>query len=590
MTPLEVRDWCLNYLSSNYPGGQLSLLNKALGLMPSEVEAAPRVAPPLNPEYPARLVVLVGLTDITYLDWLIDQPEIKKEVRRFIILINNEQDVCNILHNPRMPSYLASPFFKFILCPGLENAKPLLFSILKQPEYSKVMDSAQLFPNCAANEHDAAVHEAFCNGFMETVFHVYHNYGRIDDSLEGVRSTLLNSESLRTCPGIQSLRNAAKGRAAAIIGAGPSLDADIKTLAKNRDKLIIYAADAAVKPLLKAGITPDFTTSIERGNLYQIPFWKDLPPIDTTLVFFPVVHPEVLKLYPGPKRIVYRNYSYYAYFEKNWPKGLMQSGGSTSHLANRLASYMGCDNVILVGIDSVYEKHATEDTYRSHCHNLGHGEWAEYHPLQYFHDSKNHAPSFDCVLNSGKLGKTNITYHQWAKEFSEDVLNLNAVGRIFTAAKEGIQIPNVPFMGLVEFCEKLSEYDSNSRKFPIGDIQLNREFSQKGLLRQVSSWLNVITGILESTSSIPNLTMNDVGLVHNVIHHRLLQDHMFVGFIIQNCAAEFYKLENKWSALPLNLSEALPERLSILRDHALLYEKVLGKLKKIVENPEEEIK
>lgn len=590
MTSTDTRALCIEYIKNNYPPGQFGLLNNALSLAPTEVEKAPQQMLPFDPFYPPRLVAILGLTDLSYLDWLITQDIIKNEVKRFIILVNNAQDVSNLLSNPRLINFLTSPQFKFILCPGKENCKPMLFNILKHPEFSKIMDQAQLFPNAAADPEDSAVHEYFGNIYNETVFHVYHNYGRIDDSLEGVRSTLLNGERILTTHGIQDLKDKAKGLTACIVGAGPSLDADIDTLAKNKDKFVIFAADAAVKPLLKAGIEPHFTTSIERGNLYQRPFWENLPPINTTLVYFPVVHPEVLSLYPGPTRIAYRNYSYYAYFEKSWPKGLLQSGGSTAHLANRLAFYMGCEKVILIGIDSTYENKPGTDLYRSHCNNLGHGYWAEYHPLEYFQKEKKHAPHIEAVSNDESKVITNVTYHQWAKEFAEEVISLNANGRLFTAAAKGIQIPGVTYEPLDSFCSKLPKIDNMPQFKPEGPVKVNREFSHKELRQNVRGWLSALDGILKYTSNVDKLTRNDVALTHNFIHHKFLQDHCFVGFVIQNCAAEFYKLENEWSSMPADLNLALEDRMDLLRRHALLYKKVLGKLEKILDNPQEEVK
>lgn len=589
MSATEDRDLCIKYIKERYPPGQLNLLSNALTLEPKPVEQALRHMLPFDPNYPPRLVGILGLTDLSYLEWLITQDIIKKEVKRFIILVNNAQDVANLLNSPNFKYFLTSPQFKFILCPGKENCKPLLFNILKNPEFSKIMDQAQLFPNSAAEPEDAEVHEYFGNAYNETVFHVYHNYGRINDSLEGVRSTLLNGSRILTTHGIQDLKNKARGLSACIVGAGPSLDADIETLAKNKDKFIIFAADAAVKPLLKAGIEPHFTTSIERGNLYQRPFWEGLPKINTTLVYFPVVHPEVLSLYPGPTRIAYRNYSYYAYFEKSWPKGLLQSGGSTSHLANRLAFYMGCEKVILIGIDSTYEKHPTEDTYRSHCNNLGHGYWAEYHPLEYFQKEKRHAPSFEALANDGTNVMTNVTYHQWTKEFAEEVISLNAKGRMFTAAAKGVQTPGIEYVPLEQFCDTLPKIAQLPQLLPEGPVKVNRDFTHKELRQNVRGWLAALDKFLTYTSNVDKLTPNDIALSHSFIYHKFLQDHCFVGFVIQNCAAEFYKLENEWSSMPADLSIALPDRLDLLRRHALLYQKVLGKLEKIIENPNEEI-
>ena len=58
-----------------------------------------------------------------------------------------------------------------------------------------------------------------------------------------------------------------KGRLAempiAVIGSGPSLDISVKQLAKEREKLIVFAADSALPCLHAHGIAPDATFSID---------------------------------------------------------------------------------------------------------------------------------------------------------------------------------------------------------------------------------------------------------------------------------------------------------------------------------------
>ena len=304
MTNNEVKEWCLKYIASRYPREQFNILTQIAELPESTPVIRDKIMLPINQDYPARLVVIMGVGDLSYLDFLIEQPEIKSQVKRFIIVENSPEAIRNYLHNPRFKNYLVDPAFKFILGVPKEQANAYLFNILKEPDFSRIMDLAQIFPVLDAPQEERDVYEYIASRYMETRFHVYHNYGRINDSLEGVRATLLNQEHLMHCPGIEDLKDSMKGVPAIVVAAGPSLDYQIENLKKYHQKAIIIAADAAVKPLLKHGIIPDYCTSIERGNLYQIPFWKDLPPIKTELVFFPVVHPEVLKLYPGPKRVV----------------------------------------------------------------------------------------------------------------------------------------------------------------------------------------------------------------------------------------------------------------------------------------------
>jgi hypothetical protein len=53
---------------------------------------------------------------------------------------------------------------------------------------------------------------------------------------------------------------------AVIVGAGPSLDEAIETLHLIRDKVILFSAGTALRPLLRQGITPDFHCELENGG------------------------------------------------------------------------------------------------------------------------------------------------------------------------------------------------------------------------------------------------------------------------------------------------------------------------------------
>jgi hypothetical protein len=56
---------------------------------------------------------------------------------------------------------------------------------------------------------------------------------------------------------------------AVIVGAGPSLDASLETLHRIRDRVVLFSAGTALRPLLRNGILPDFHCELENGN--QVP-------------------------------------------------------------------------------------------------------------------------------------------------------------------------------------------------------------------------------------------------------------------------------------------------------------------------------
>jgi len=580
----------VSFIASQYSEGQASLVRQASLMVPSVVdESELDTALPYSDTKIPRLVVFCGLPGLKFLSDYCKSKFVRETVKGIIIIENNPQKVCNLLNDRRFIQFLSSPIMRFILCPGMENVKPLFFNVLKEPEFSRIMQSAMCFPyeHESVTAADKEVYEHIANTYEETMFHVFHNYGRIDDSLEGVKATLLNVKNLLSKEGIKSLKDKAKGLTAVIVGAGPSLDKDIEILAKNKDKFIIIAVDAAVKPLLKHGIEPHFATSIERGNIYQKPFWEGLPPINTQLVYFPVVHPEVLSLFPGPLRPVYRNYTYFGYFEYSWPKGMMHSGGSTSHLANRLAVHLSCKEIVYIALDNSYEKHPTEDSYRSHCNSLGYEEWAGFHPIEYFNKEKNHAPAYQVTAFDGSAVMTNITYHQWAKEFAEEIIVLGLAGKVYHTNPKAVAIPGVTYAPLLSIVDSLESIVNYPDFKGTGTVDQYRIWDNKHLINSFEGWLQYAKTVIKWCDEGQELKLEGleakclIATIHDFLDQKFTKDNLFIAFIVQNCAAEYYESTNAWYALPNDLSEKVSERLQVLKDRVMLYETVLTKLLKV---------
>ena len=527
---------------------------------------------------PPRLAVIAGIGSIHYLEKICNDPLINQETQQIIVVENDPKVVTHLIHHPKFLKYLSSPHIKFIFLFEGEQFKAALFNLLKQPALSRIMqDGGVYFNNNEPDEERKKFYSTLDPLFAETIFHVYHNYGQIHDSIEGVSATFGNHLFTLENPGIQSLKGVAKGRACLIVGAGPGLDKEIETIKANREKFLIIAADAAVKPLLKAGIEPELTTSIERGNIYQKPFWEGLPKINTQLVCYPVVHPEVISIYPGPKRCVYRNYSYYAYFEKSWPRTMLASGGSTSHLAFRLASWMQADPIIFVGVDSAYEE-TSPGLYRSHAHGLGYEQWAESHPIEYFSKENKHTPALDAEAFDGSIVKSNITYHQWAKEFVEDLMIYGLEDKVYHVNPKAVKIHGMVLASLSGLSASIEAPTEPLDLFKKGPHRDCRPWTHDTLRRNLVGW-HRLAKLLESLTrkAIDEKIAYPEFLAHSYHLHnqKFLEDDMFVSFVVQNCAAEFYKLQNHWYSYSLKVDEDLLEKVGVLRAHFELYEYVI---------------
>ncbi|MBF0635486.1 MAG: DUF115 domain-containing protein, partial [Nitrospinae bacterium] len=160
-----------------------------------------------------------------------------------------------------------------------------------------------------------------------------------------------NMSRLRSAKSVNSLKGAAKGRGAFIVGAGPSLDRDVITLSAPHGCVVI-STDTALPALLSAGVTPHFvvTADPQAQSLHHFTFAGryDLP-----LILTPTASSQVVEKWVGPMYAGFVNTDRLSGDAKELADRLggFKSGGTVSALALETAIIMEADPVILVGQD-----------------------------------------------------------------------------------------------------------------------------------------------------------------------------------------------------------------------------------------------
>jgi len=171
-----------------------------------------------------------------------------------------------------------------------------------------------------------------------------------------MRNLTQNVGDYARCAGIADLADAARGRAAIVIAAGPSLHRQLDLLAEPglRDRFVIIAVQTVLKPLLQRGIRPHFVTALDYHEMSRR-FYEGLTAEDVegvTLVAEPKCNPAIVEAFPGDKRFVGDNILDQLLGENLAKENTRLTPGATvAHLAYYLARHLGCDPVILVGQD-----------------------------------------------------------------------------------------------------------------------------------------------------------------------------------------------------------------------------------------------
>lgn len=539
---------------------------------------------------PARILLMLGICNPVLIAELLNNEVLSRETFKFFVFENNPEFAAWAFQNADLTQVLSHWKTEWFICETVASVRPALFRALKPESVCSMMLNVQVYQREFPHPQEALTFYAKVPGlYTETAYHVLHNHGRVEDSMFGVDLTFKNRQFILSKPGILDLKDHYRGQSALIVGAGPSLDQEIQTIKKYNDRFVVIAADAALKPLLAAGIRVDYVTSIERHNIFQLPFFQGIDQkVDAELIAFPVVHPDVLSSYPGNVRLVYRNYSFFAYFEKAYPKGILRCGGSTSHLGVRLADYMGCRRVFLIGCDSAYEE--KDGKFRSHCSGTGYPEWGEFLPLEDFKTVREHAPALTAYDNLGRVVTTNITYFQWAKEYSEELAVLGQRLSIKNTAKSGLAFDGVPYVDLAEAAEALSPMDIEKPAYP-ERAYFNRTWDHKELKANFEAYLGISRAILEEADAL--LKMDEIPLnryqgLFLLYTGRLFTEDLFVAWVIQICARNFFELDNLWWAYDLDPTKDLRGKTESLFFKVKVFEDVLTKLLAIIEESKSE--
>ncbi|MEE8459870.1 MAG: 6-hydroxymethylpterin diphosphokinase MptE-like protein, partial [Phycisphaerales bacterium] len=177
-------------------------------------------------------------------------------------------------------------------------------------------------------------------------------------SVDTVRNLLLNIDHYAGGAGIVDLEQAAAGRLAITVSAGPSLHRSLDLLAKPglRDRAVIIATQTTLRPLLAAGIRPHFVTALDFHEISKR-FYEGISADDVrgvTLVAEPKAHPVILDVFPGPVRCCASVFLDQLLGEHRRPMGELPAGATVAHLAVYLARFLGCNPIAMVGQDLAF--------------------------------------------------------------------------------------------------------------------------------------------------------------------------------------------------------------------------------------------
>lgn len=171
----------------------------------------------------------------------------------------------------------------------------------------------------------------------------YVSRGRSDFIAYREQALRDNRELVAADPRVDQLKGSLQGERILVAAAGPTLSDHFEELRASRESLI--AVDAALKPLLEAGVVPDFVVTQDSVD-YSIRAFFDVRPAalqTCRLIYFPASAHEVVSGWQGAR--------FCAEQGAFGAPGTLWSSGSVLHPAVDLALCLGASEVRLFGAD-----------------------------------------------------------------------------------------------------------------------------------------------------------------------------------------------------------------------------------------------
>jgi len=167
------------------------------------------------------------------------------------------------------------------------------------------------------------------------------------------KNILHNLPTYVSTPSTDIFKNKFMGKPALCVAAGPSLRKNMALLQKIRKHVIVIAVQTVLKPLLAAGIEPDFVTSLDFSHVCKR-FFEDVGKLpNTCLIAEPKAHWDVIDCYRdiGPIAILANDFADNLLDPETPNHDKITAGTTVAHLSYYFAQYIGADPIIFIGQD-----------------------------------------------------------------------------------------------------------------------------------------------------------------------------------------------------------------------------------------------
>ena len=284
------------------------------------------------------------------------------------------------------------------------------------------------------------------------------------------------------------LTNRGHKQPAIIIGAGPSLDEALPFLQEAQSRAWLFACDTSLPILQHASIQPDLAVTkdpTERNctHFEQLQWQADSPPL---LAFDPQVHPHIPAEWPGPLLCMpNRNHAVHRYIAglELKPEDPLPLSTNVAVAAFHLAERMGCDPILLVGLDFCFAMGEG----RSHASGAALTQPTRYRPggarLKYGTDETYEmVDAVEVKGNDGETRPATATLYEALRLLEGTIAKTNA--RVVDTAAQGARKEGAEFLPCQEALALLCD---TSLPKPAWEAQANQVASAQETARSIET-------------------------------------------------------------------------------------------------------
>ncbi|TFE29036.1 6-hydroxymethylpterin diphosphokinase MptE-like protein [Cohnella luojiensis] len=169
-----------------------------------------------------------------------------------------------------------------------------------------------------------------------------------------LQNKLYNLAHIMNTPSIRGLQDKLTGITAVIVGAGPSLEADIKNLRKLKEHALIIAAGTSVQSLMHFNIAPHLIVSVD-GSEANYDAFSHLDVNDVPFLYNPLIHNKIIE---NKNKLFHFliDGDLTSRYTVGWKMDdpVFSSPPSVTGPAIQAAIYMGCKEIVFTGQDLSY--------------------------------------------------------------------------------------------------------------------------------------------------------------------------------------------------------------------------------------------